>query len=328
MSLIKFSIIIPVYNISNYISECVNSVLKQSFKDYEIILVNDGSIDDSFNICLNYSKKYKNVRLINQQNGGLSSARNAGINQAEGDYLLFLDGDDFWKDGEFLENLNCIIETNSPDTIIFSYSYYYSKDRIKEYQFDLSEISSSSNNFSDNLYSLIDNGIWYPSAWNKCIRRNIVTINNISFPLNMTSEDVQWCFELSRYIKSYYVYNEPVYMYRQGREGSITHTIKIKHLEDLFMNIDKILSESRNNKLRDADYLYLSHYYLEVIPYITPFLGNVKVKRLLSKYKWLSEYSNQTKNKKKRLIYFCLKYMGFRISSVFLNILVKLYRAK
>ena len=160
MSLIKFSIIIPVYNISNYISECVNSVLKQSFKDYEIILVNDGSIDDSFNICLNYSKKYKNVRLINQQNGGLSSARNAGINQAEGDYLLFLDGDDFWKDGEFLENLNCIIETNSPDTIIFSYSYYYSKDRIKEYQFDLLEISSSSNNFSDNLYSLIDNGIW------------------------------------------------------------------------------------------------------------------------------------------------------------------------
>lgn len=119
MSLIKFSIIIPVYNISNYISECVNSVLKQSFKDYEIILVNDGSIDDSFNICLNYSKKHENVRLINQQNGGLSSARNAGINQAEGDYLLFLDGDDFWKDGEFLENLNCIIETNSPDTIIF-----------------------------------------------------------------------------------------------------------------------------------------------------------------------------------------------------------------
>ena len=148
MSLIKFSIIIPVYNISNYISECVNSVLKQSFKDYEIILVNDGSIDDSFNICLNYSKKHENVRLINQQNGGLSSARNAGINQAEGDYLLFLDGDDFWKDGEFLENLNCIIETNSPDTIIFPYSYYYDKDRIKEYQFNLSEISSSSNNFS------------------------------------------------------------------------------------------------------------------------------------------------------------------------------------
>ena len=325
MSLIKFSIIIPVYNISNYISECVNSVLKQSFKDYEIILVNDGSIDDSFNICLNYSKKYKNVRLINQQNGGLSSARNAGINQAEGDYLLFLDGDDFWRDDDFLENLNCIIETNSPDTIIFPYSYYYGKDRIKEYEFDLSEVSSSSNKFSDDLYLLIDNGIWYPSACNKCIRRDIVAINNISFPLNMTSEDVKWCFELSQHIASYYIYNKGVYMYRQNREGSISYKLKMKNLEDLFLNIENVLSGSK--KIRDADYLYLSHYYLEVIPYVKPFLKNPDVKRMLSKYKWLSKYSKNTRNSKKRIIYFCLTYMGFRLSSLLLSILVKLYKS-
>ena len=271
----KFSVIVPAYNVQDYIVSCIDSILKQSFKDYEIVLVNDGSTDATFEHCEELSEKNGCIKLVNKENGGLSSARNVAINQAEGDYLLFLDGDDFWRDDDFLENLNCIIETHSPDTIIFPYSYYYGKDRIKEYQFDLSEMSSTSNNFSDNLYSLIDNGIWYPSACNKCIRKDIVAINNISFPLNMTSEDVQWCFELSRYIKSYYIYNEPVYMYRQGREGSITHTIKIKHLEDLFMNIDKTLSESRNNKLRDADYLYLSHYYLEVIPYITPFLGNV-----------------------------------------------------
>ena len=325
MSLIKFSIIIPVYNISNYISECVNSVLKQSFKDYEIILVNDGSIDDSFNICLNYSKKYKNVRLINQQNGGLSSARNAGINQAEGDYLLFLDGDDFWRDDDFLENLNCIIETHSPDTIIFPYSYYYGKDRIKEYQFDLSEMSSTSNNFSDNLYSLIDNGIWYPSACNKCIRKDIVAINNISFPLNMTSEDVKWCFELSQHIASYYIYNKGVYMYRQNREGSISYKLKMKNLEDLFLNIENVLSGSK--KIRDADYLYLSHYYLEVIPYVMPFLKNPNIKRMLSKYKWLSKYSKNTRNIKKRIICFCLTYMGFRLSSLLLSILVKLYKS-
>lgn len=260
----KFSVIVPAYNVQDYIVSCIDSILKQSFKDYEIVLVNDGSTDATFEHCEELSEKNGCIKLVNKENGGLSSARNVAINQAEGDYLLFLDGDDFWRDDDFLENLNCIIETHSPDTIIFPYSYYYGKDRIKEYQFDLSEMSSTSNNFSDNLYSLIDNGIWYPSACNKCIRKDIVAINNISFPLNMTSEDVQWCFELSQHIASYYIYNKGVYMYRQNREGSISYKLKMKNLEDLFLNIENVLSGSK--KIRDADYLYLSHYYLEVIP--------------------------------------------------------------
>ena len=174
----RFSVIVPAYNVQDYIVTCIDSILKQSFRDYEIILVNDGSTDATFEHCQELCRKNTCIKLVNKENGGLSSARNAGINKAEGDYLLFLDGDDFWRDDNFLENLNCIIETHSPDTIIFPYSYYYGKDRIKEYQFDLSEMSSSSNKFSDNLYSLIDNGIWYPSACNKCIRRDIVAINN------------------------------------------------------------------------------------------------------------------------------------------------------
>ena len=321
----KFSVIVPAYNVQDYIVSCIDSILKQSFKDYEIVLVNDGSTDATFEHCEELSEKNGCIKLVNKENGGLSSARNAGINKAEGDYLLFLDADDFWRDDDFLENLNCIIETNSPDTIIFPYSYYYGKDRIKEYQFNLSEISSSSNNFSDNLYSLIDNGIWYPSACNKCIRRGIVAINNISFPLNMTSEDVKWCFEISKHIASYYIYNHGVYMYRQNREGSISYKLKMKNLEDLFLNIENVLSGSK--KIRDADYLYLSHYYLEVIPYVMPFLKNPDVKRMLSKYKWLSKYSKNTRNSKKRIIYFCLTYMGFRLSSLLLSILVKLYKS-
>ena len=77
-------------------------------------------------------------------------------------------------------------------------------------------------------------------------------------------------------------------MYRQNREGSISYKLKMKNLEDLFLNIENVLSGS--NKIRDADYLYLSHYYLEVIPYVMPFLKNPDVKRMLSKYKWLSKY--------------------------------------
>lgn len=321
----RYSIIIPAYNVQDYIVDCVISVFKQSFKDYEVILVNDGSTDHTGNLCQELLERNKEVKLINKLNGGLSSARNAGIDIAKGDYLLFLDGDDFWRDIDFLEKLNNFIEIKSPDIIIFPYSYYYTNDKIRECKFNLTVLSEVGD-FNSDLYSMIDNGIWFPSACNKCIRREIIAQNNIFFPLNLTSEDVRWCFEISKYINSYCIYNEAVYMYRQNREGSISYKLKENNLKDLFKNINFILS--REEKTRLADYLYLSHYYLEVIPYVSLYLRDEYVSSMLVKYKWLSEYSKNTKNIKKKLIYYCLKYMGFRLSSIFLNALVKLYRLK
>ena len=90
-----FSIIIPIYNTSNYLDDCLRSVVEQKFDDYEIILVNDGSTDNSFDICANYMKQYGNIVLISKPNSGLSDARNTGIHLARGKYLIFLDGDDY-----------------------------------------------------------------------------------------------------------------------------------------------------------------------------------------------------------------------------------------
>lgn len=89
-----FSIIIPVYNVEKYLNECVDSVLNQKNVDYEIILVDDGSTDNSGQICDEYLKKHSNVSVIHKVNGGLSDARNAGLESAEGDYILFVDSDD------------------------------------------------------------------------------------------------------------------------------------------------------------------------------------------------------------------------------------------
>ena len=120
----RFSIIIPAYNVEDYLLDCVDSVIKQSFRDYEIILVNDGSTDSTLEICQELSKKNKLINLITKKNGGLSSARNAGIEIAKGDYLLFLDGDDFWGNYQFLNDLNRIIENQKDiDLIIFPWSY-------------------------------------------------------------------------------------------------------------------------------------------------------------------------------------------------------------
>ncbi len=91
----KISIIVPVYNVENYLKKCLDSIVNQTFKDIEIILINDGSTDNSLNICKEYAKKDHRIRLINKPNGGLSSARNVGIDLSTGEYLGFVDSDDW-----------------------------------------------------------------------------------------------------------------------------------------------------------------------------------------------------------------------------------------
>ena len=89
------SIIVPVYNVENYLKECIDSILRQEFRDYEIILVDDGSKDDSGKICDEYGKKYSFISVIHKKNGGLSDARNFGLKIAKGEYILFIDSDDY-----------------------------------------------------------------------------------------------------------------------------------------------------------------------------------------------------------------------------------------
>ncbi|WP_240640583.1 glycosyltransferase family 2 protein [Neisseria meningitidis] len=93
-----FSIIVPIYNVEKYLRCCVDSVLAENFADYEMILVDDGSPDGCGKICDEYTGKYPHIKVIHQENGGLSDARNAGIRAAKGDYLIFLDSDDYWAD--------------------------------------------------------------------------------------------------------------------------------------------------------------------------------------------------------------------------------------
>lgn len=113
----KVSIIVPIYNISDYIENCVGTLLKQSYPNIEILLVNDGSTDDSLDICKNLESLNKSVRLIDKSNGGLSSARNAGIVQAQGEYIAFIDGDD-WIETNYIEMLVNAIEEQNCDIAV------------------------------------------------------------------------------------------------------------------------------------------------------------------------------------------------------------------
>jgi len=232
-----FSIIIPVYNVEKYLNQCIDSVLAQDFTDYEVILVDDGSTDTSSAICDDYAKKFTQIKVIHKTNGGLSDARNFGIKEAQGDYLMFLDSDDFWNGRNILTEIHNIIKGNNPDLIITGYTLYFSEHN-KKLSTDFSLIKELKTDFIEDSYYLVHNDFYEFLACNKIVKRNIIINNNIFFPKGKFSEDMPWNYKLVDFIKKYSVYKNNFYYYRQNREGQITGNIKIKNVEDIKSVVD------------------------------------------------------------------------------------------
>jgi glycosyltransferase len=254
----QFSIVIPVYNVAPYLRECVDSVLAQNSTDYEIILVDDGSTDNSPAICDEYAEKYSQIKVIHKANGGLSDARNFGIKKAQGDYLMFLDSDDFWNRENVLLDLHNIIKENNPDLIIHELSSFYNSEKIILRKFKNKEIQNFSYDFKEDLKYLVNNDIYYATACNKIIKTSIVKENNIEFPKGKLHEDIAWCADIISHIDKYTIYEKSFYFYRQEREGAITNKIHKKNIEDiLYVISDKKDKLSKING--GLEYLYGSY---------------------------------------------------------------------
>jgi hypothetical protein len=190
------SIIIPVYNAERTLCKCLDSILAQDFNNYEIILVNDGSKDSSLKICKEYSSKHQNISVINQNNAGVSSARNAGLDVAKGDWITFIDSDDYIEDGFF----NCL-DTYNEDLIILNSKNLSPSGNISESLFSktnnqLHEKSNITHFISNN----IDN-ILLRAPWAKFYKKEL--IQDIRFDTNMKiGEDSHFVFRYLCNIKT------------------------------------------------------------------------------------------------------------------------------
>ena len=125
-----FSVIIPVYNVEKYLTECIDHLLSQDFQDFELILVDDGSKDNSGIICEEYAKKDKRIIVIHQENAGQAVARNTGTAVAQGEYIIYLDSDDYICDNAFLSELS-LKTTEKPDVILYGYKKYFESKRAR-----------------------------------------------------------------------------------------------------------------------------------------------------------------------------------------------------
>lgn len=219
------TIIIPVYNTEKYLMECINSVLNQTYKNYEIIIVNDGSTDSSRNIIKNYLNEHSNMILLEQENEGQGSARNKAINEAKGKYIYFLDSDDYILPTT-IERLYNTCEENELDLILFDGDSFYDEDIDENIKIDK---RYHRNEVYDEVYSgevllekLIENNDFFVSPCLYMLSKKTLETHNIFFPEGIIHEDELFTFELFKYSKKVKHLNEVLFMRRLRKNSTMT----------------------------------------------------------------------------------------------------------
>ena len=321
----RFSIIVPIYNVEKYLKQCVDSVLSQTFKDFELILVNDGSPDGSPKLCDEYACKDHRIRVIHKQNGGLSSARNSGIRDSKGEYVLFLDSDDYWANPSMLEDINDLLD-NTDVVIIKHYFHYEHNNEDVLACVDFSESDFKDDVFEHQMRQLVSQQLFDACAWNKVVRREILTNNDIYFEEGIIAEDLDWAARIMLYAKRVRVLEKPGYAYRKGRVGALTSSLKLKNIIDTRDSLIRCLNypqlKQKNSEFKTAYYNYLSY------RYVIWLAENAVVKSdrqqelfdEMKEYKWLLKYDN---NKKVRLAKISSRFVGLKLTSKLLGVYLK-----
>lgn len=237
----KVSIIIPIYNTEKYLEDCLKSLINQTYQNIELIIVNDGSTDNSYQICQKYSN-YKNIKLINQKNQGVSIARNAGINIATGDYLMFVDSDDYIKANMVEVLVNNIKESD------LAICEYYEEYKNKSIPVKIKSADKVINNKEAMLQTFGTVGGY---SWNKLFKATIIKQNKLSFNPNIHMlEDQLFVIEYLKFAKSITIINQPLYKYRI-RKSSITNISNTKKYNTLLISLQQINMIMKENNLSD-----------------------------------------------------------------------------
>lgn len=319
-----FSVIVPVYGVEQYLRKCVDSVLSQSFEDYEIILVDDGSKDNCPAICDEYASADSRIRVIHKENGGLVSARNAGIKSAQGDYICYVDGDDLVTDNW----LSCIYEKIQssevkPDIVVFGaekvfsdhneiieYTVpegFYDKDRLEKELYPIL--------FSDRRYHLGKEAI-YPAVWAKAFKRELLSEHYCKDEKITRGEDTTVSMECLIYAQNIVVCYDVLYYYNKKNSGSLLTKYDDKRLHAYKREFD-----------------YMAGHVVGIYPCIDAqmndfyinYIGNALNHELLHHPKISEAARNTRKNMKETGIMDYVTPRGLPLSAKILAILLKMH---
>lgn len=255
------SVIVPVYNTEKYLRKCIESILSQSYKNIELVLINDGSTDSSAEICREYLDKDKRCYYFEKENGGLSDARNYGIERAKGEYITFVDSDDFLMDLA-LEKLHATALLAEADLAIGGFCrfedpnfYIYQKERFGVLPITIVEKEFAVNQMDE----MIDVPfLCYSTAWAKLYKRSL--FENIRYPLKKYAEDQFTTWKLYLASEKIAVCNHTIYAYRKNYEG-LSLNFNLSHL-DYIDALEERIEETKNIKGIDIEKTYKMYKYV------------------------------------------------------------------
>lgn len=285
----KVSVVVPIYNVEEYLERCIESLVKQTLEDIEIILVNDGSRDKSGTIAQEFQKKYPDkIKYVEKENGGLSDARNYGMKYATGEYIAFLDSDDYIEKNAYKVMYKKAKEEDS-DYVECDFIWEYPEKSKKDEQ-----IKYANKNEMLAFVRVV--------AWNKLIRREVITNNNIEFPKGLRYEDVEFTYKLIPHINKFSYVNEFFIHYTQ-RQNSIANVQNEKTAE-IFEVLDNVITYYKQNNFYDEykeelEYNYARYLLCSSLKRICKIPDTQKRKELINKT-WdnlNSKYPEWKKNK-------------------------------
>ena len=214
--MVKFSIIVPVYNVEKYLKECIDSLINQTYKNIEIILIDDGSPDNSPQICDEYAKKDSRIKVVHKENGGVVSARAAGVDVSTGDYFVFVDADD-WVALDLCEKVNSVIKSSSPDMICFGFSKVLSDNILKiknNYEIGFYNKEDIEKKIFPSLIHTKNATNFVLSLWGKVIKRDIYIHNQLKGKKVIIAEDAACVIPCIYHSESMFIMDESFYFYR------------------------------------------------------------------------------------------------------------------
>lgn len=314
----KFSIIIPVYKVEPYIQKCIAHVLNQSFADWELILVDDGSPDGCPQLCDEYANKDSRIKVIHKSNGGSSSARNAGLDVACGEYILFLDSDDYWCDNGLLKGLNDRSNMFNEDMILFGCKILHEDgtEEVTRGSYDLDILNEHDKAKAlDRLYAT---GNMPGAAWIYCLKRAVVEQYGMRFTVGVTAEDYEWIISSVVHANAIGAIEGVQYAYIK-HSGSITSMVKISAIKGTACALDRY----RNIGSR---YAALSKFCARIYLLALKAYNNLSDEDRIEAGPLLNAYVGALKEADMWAQFLFVKVMRLRISSKAINIAYSLIR--
>lgn len=324
------SIIVPVYNSEEYLPFCIDSVRNQSFKDFEVLLVDDGSTDSSQEICRSIQEQdARFIYILRENNGGTAAARNTGLRAARGEYVTFLDNDDYWNTDSALQKLFDFTQSNNnPDAILYPTLNLWSSSGELTRSSKGAEFSADSLHTNSSIEYLLKHGRYAAAVWAKTVKRKIILENDLFFLEGFRNEDSDWSLRLLYFLSTISWMDFPFYVWR--RNSSVSQSvgsISISIVRDLASIIDNHINYLNSHRsIGDKDRFTLSNSYaayLFVILLSYLYLKDDDDFLLLRKEQkqnlWLLNY---TLNPRVRAVSYAVKIFGIDLVGKILSLLM------